>query len=299
MSAIDVSLALQARGFSGPLSFLSRRGRLPSIKCVKEDVSLHHVKRDALLASAPSGKVRLRSVLRAARRDFLSGGFDWRSLFADAAAASTASLAKEIREGSQALGWLNRVNRMQSELDPVWPHLLASDRDTLISRFLPDLMHKLAGIPVQNAERLHALFASGQQHNLHGVRDVRALDGRFLATFADGATASADYVINATGTARHLSSVLVRSLLDRGLARKRDTGGLDSHPISGQLMDSGGQPVAGLYALGHLTCGVNPVINHVGAIVAKAAVLAELLGRQLSPPTDAARPVPQGLALAG
>lgn len=283
LSAIDVAIVLAQGGVGGPVTLVSRQARLPAIKCVKVKPALPHTSAQVAAwraqGATPDG-IGMRAVLRCTRRDLRAIGFDWRTLFAPAMATSADSMAAQIAAAAAPVDWLNQVNAMQSALDPVWARVREHERARFIVRCMPDLLHKLAGIPAANAQRVHQLMQAGQLRNVAGVRSVRHDGAAFVATLADGATVTADYVVNATGPARRAEGALCQALLDGGLARRHAAGGLDCIAQSGALVGGHGAVVPHLYALGHLSCGVHPVINNMSAIVAKAGDLAPLLAPQ-------------------
>ena len=277
LSAIDVAIALHHSGFRGNMAFISRRGRLPWIKSKRAPVTLLHVDGPGLIARAGRHGIGMRDVLRAARQDFATIGFDWRLLFAPGSPDTSEGLVSKLRKAGESSPWLNMLNAMQSELDPVWPSLRTEQRQTFIQRFLPDLLHKLASVPAQNLERVSSMLQSGQLRNLHGLKGLTSVGGKFIAQFADGSTASADAVINATGPSPQASGPLFAAIVGRKLAVPEPAGGLVCCPRSGALTSGANETVEGLHVLGHPSCGTNPIINNVVSIVGKARSVAEQL----------------------
>lgn len=273
LSALDAAVALREGGHAGPIHLASRSGRLPAVRAPRTPCRFAHTRCVDLVRRAATGGLGLRDILRPVRRDLRAVGFDWTELFRRGPPDTPERFHARRLEATQEVRWLTVLNALQEELDPAWAHLRDDERALLIQRFVPDLLHKLSAIPPINAERLDALLCSGSVTVHGGLLGVHRAPGGPCATFRDDPSLVADALIDATGIPRRLTGALYASLLEAGRARALDSGGIDACPTTGRLLDADGRLDPRLYALGHPTCGIHPVINNVAAIVARAREL--------------------------
>jgi uncharacterized NAD(P)/FAD-binding protein YdhS len=275
LSAIDAAIALHEGGHRGMLYLASRSGRLPSVRAPRPDCLLSHTRREALLVRTRTadGGLGLRDILRFVRRDLHAAGLNWRDLFRSSEPDTLESFRARRAEAEGEIRWLTTVNLLQGELDTIWARLRPDQLSLLVCRFVPDLLHKLAAIPMANACRLEAMLSAGTLAVSGGLRGVVVLDRRYHAVLASGATITADCLVNATGMPRRLRGELYESLYEQGLAKEQEGGGLDACPLTGRVRTLDGCLNDRLYALGHPTCGVHPIINNVTTIVARSREL--------------------------
>jgi len=275
LSAIDTAIALHESGHQGMLYLASRSGRLPAVRAPRTDCQPGHTWCEALLLQARSADsgLGLRDILRFARRDLRAAGLNWKDLFLPSEPDTLESFRARRAEAEGEIRWLTVINLLQGELDPIWAMLRPNQLSLLISRFVPDLLRNLAAIPMANAHRLEAMLSAGTLAVSGGLQEIAVRDRRYYAVLASGVTITADCLVNATGIPRRLRGELYESLYKQGLAKELRGGGLDACPLTGRVRTADGCLNDRLYALGHPTCGVHPIINNVAAIVARSREL--------------------------
>ncbi|GGT14413.1 hypothetical protein GCM10014713_03880 [Streptomyces purpureus] len=284
LSAVDTALTLREAGHRGRVMMVSRRGVLPEVK------SHYEVVRDAYeqAAGAPlSGDVTtLKSALEASRA-FLSTGAP--------AKDSVSAFKDSVRhaEHPTANGFAHRYSTHLG-MDQVWPRLSEAEMLAFMRAHHAEFLHKNAAIPLVNGRKLLSMIMSGAL-TVHGALLAVRPDpeGGFRLTFKDGATRTADSVVNATGPSRYLVAPgarhLYAHLLHEGRLRELSTGGARVTYPDGALIGRDGQPVPGLHAVGHPTIGSHPYINNVELIVSNSALVARAVCRDLQRGRTAAR----------
>lgn len=252
LTAVDVLLALRARGHRGRVTALSRRGLLPRV----------HAPHPTLPLAPLVGSPRLRSLL---------GDF-------------RARLAEAARQGGD---FRSALDAIRPETAPLWAGLPPTERRRFMRhlRALWDVhRHRLAPSIDQTvrAER----DAGGFRVRAGRVREVHAeADGLLLRFRPRGARAlealRVAAIVNCTGPGKLADhpGTLIGSLLAAGQVRLDPLGlGLSTDP-EGRLLDARGRAQAGLWTLGPPRRGDVWESTAVPEIRVQARALAEALLR--------------------
>jgi uncharacterized NAD(P)/FAD-binding protein YdhS len=224
LTMVDVVLMLDARGFSGRIVALSRRGLLP--------------KRHA--APEPWEKI--------AEKPGQSGSW----------------LVRALRERAHAIGWSNAVDELRPYTQALWAQAEESDRARFLRHMRPwwDVhRHRLAPAV---ADRLEALRASGRLQVVAGKtlafhEDTEGVAVRYRPRGEDAPRdLRVQRIVNCTGPQGDLlrtSEPLLRTLAARGAIRPDPEHlGLDV-TVSGQVVRANGSASDQLFALGPMTRG--------------------------------------------
>jgi uncharacterized NAD(P)/FAD-binding protein YdhS len=226
LTMVDTVLSLLDQGHRGPITAVSRRGLLP-LRHEEARPYTSFLHPDVL----PSTVLDVLIALKADARRAVADGYDWRSAF----------------------------DALRPHHHRIWAHLPMEERRRFLRHARPFWeVHRHRMAP-QVADRIAAARAAGQLTILPG----RLKDAALTATGLDlhiverggGATRvlSPDALINATGTNCDYTRIrhpLVRSLLDRGLARPDPLRlGLDVTE-GGAVIAADGTPAPRLLAFG-------------------------------------------------
>ena len=222
LTAIDAALLLREAGHRGPLVALARRGLMPRVHGEPEPVPP--------LAEAP--------------------------------AAATLPLLKQLRARSTEIGWRAAIDQLRPHTQDLWRRMPLPEKQ----RFL---RHARAWWDVHRHRMAPEVAAQVESLQQEGV--LRFVAGRILSSrrAGDGAQVSirrrggealeleVGRIVNCTGPGDISGShqPLVRQLLDAGLGRPDALGmGLDTDHL-GRLLAADGRPQDDLFALGPLTKG--------------------------------------------
>lgn len=255
LSALDVILSAEDAGFKGRYIAISRRGLL-----VQERLDLTAWPDVLDPQDLPT---QLSQVVAAARR-----------------------ARRSIRQND---GHLHQIaGAIRPHLPELWERATLREKRQFIRHLRPfweNILHRAAPVSV---ERLQAIQRAGRFTQVSGRLTGldRAEDGSLAVQWTPRGsqvtrTVRADRVIGADGFEfdwRKVSDPLVKDLLAQGLVHPDDTGfGIAAHGASGQVLDSAGQGVDGLYAVGHPLRGVNWESNSIGEQLAGAIRTAEFI----------------------
>lgn len=227
LSMADVVLGLRAKGHTGPITAVSRRGLLSR----PQGLFIGDI--DFLAGEAPPTTAL--GLLRLARR--------------------------RVREADPGLGWQPIADALRSGLPVIWGALPAGEKARVLRRLLPFWdVHRFRIAP-QVHEALARDTETGGFRVERGGLDGLARDGdRLIVSLTRPAgerdTRAFDAVVLCTGPEKDLrNNRLVASLLGSGLARLDDTGLGIAVDARSRVLDRDGRATPTLLAFGPMTRG--------------------------------------------
>jgi len=256
LTMVDQVLALEARGHSGPITAVSRRGFVPNDHCPRRT--------DPVLIDIPDGKLALRALARqviAAARAEDAAGRDWRAVI-DGLRPVTQELWRRLDHADR--------RRFCRHLECIWSvarHRMAPSIAARVSAA------RGAGRLVVRAGRVVAVKRTprGVTVGLH-ARGGRTVE---LASF--------DWMINCSGTGRIAVNAIeapLGQLVSQGLVRPDRLGrGVDITP-EGEAVGRSGETTRGLYALGPMGAGSLMEITAVPDIRGQCAGIARRIAAE-------------------
>jgi uncharacterized NAD(P)/FAD-binding protein YdhS len=225
LTGVDMAIALRARGFKGIIHLLSRHGLLPE---------KHKARQSWPAFWTPAAPRTIRGLLRLVREQVEAAernGTDWRAVI-DSLRGSTLAIWQSLP--------VKEKRRFLRHLRPYWEvhrHRVAPEIGCLLEQQI----------------------ASGEIETHAGrIVDCREQEGKTRVTFRDRNTGDyvhlmVDRVVNCTGPetdCRKLNDVLVRNLLEQGMARPDALSlGLDAAE-DGALIDAHGLASNVIYVVG-------------------------------------------------
>lgn len=259
LSALDAMIHAQTQGFRGNFVSVSRRGLLVA---PRRDVTPWPTFWDA---QALPGS--LRSVVReaiAARHRIRQAGDDWQRL----------------------------AGAIRPHLPALWAQADNTERRRFIRHLRPYWELGLHRAAPESGAWLQSLDAAGRHQKLTGrvLRVAPATDGRVTVTWqARGdrrpQTIHVDRVLNTRGFEfdwNRIDDPLLRNLVGKGYVTPHETGfGIAAQAATGQVLQ-GGEPLDGLYAVGHPLRGVAWESNAIGEQVAGATATAQALAARVN-----------------
>lgn len=262
LTAIDVVMALRARGHQGPISLMSRKGCLPAVRRKPVHHELRHltVSRLEELHKA-NGGLGFEDLLGLVNAELAEAGADIGRV--EAGLASTTRTVERLRDDlGSALedddpGWTVLRDAMVACGQDAW-YLLRNEDKAWIRASHETLMRNCCPMPPSNAQRLLTMFDSGQLEMLPGVRSIAPRAG---GGFRVGAQRDIDVdVVVAASTPADREPApearpLLESLVSRGSAVPHPFGGVRVERTTSRLITWRGVPSDRLYGLGEITHG--------------------------------------------
>ncbi|MFE6778054.1 FAD/NAD(P)-binding protein [Streptomyces sp. NPDC057702] len=274
LTAVDVVVALAARGYQGRISLLSRGGVLPYVWQRPTGHQPTHVTVERVTrAHRERGQLALSDLVDLLRAELADAGEDVDALTAQLSATRTADPVRRLREQLAEVDD-PRIGRrvLQQTAHTVGPHawrlLREPDRAWLRRHHRTAVSVASPMVPV-NASVLMRLLDSGQLTIASGVRSVEPANGGFRIRDADGertTSALVNAVNAATQAAPDPTRPLIHSLTTTGLATPHPAGGL--LPTDPRL-----------HVIGDLSGGGPFLTSSVAGVAPQASRAAAALGR--------------------
>lgn len=262
LTAVDVVMALRARGHQGPITMASRNGLLPAVRRppVRHDLC-HLTVSNIERVTAEKGGLTLEDVIDLAKAELRECG------------AEAGAIADDLGRTTPAVRRLrDDLAHAHEDSDPGWPVLrdgmVACGQDAWYLLSEPDkarvrtrhqtLMRHCCPMPPANAARVLDLFDTGRLGIVRGIRSIRPATGGGFEIGAER-DVTVDVVINASTPADHLPPPEARSLFAslsaQGLIVSHPFGGLRIGRTTSRLITWRGVADPRLHALGDITHG--------------------------------------------
>jgi uncharacterized NAD(P)/FAD-binding protein YdhS len=279
LTAVDVAVALHARGHAGPVRMYSRSGVLPYVRRPGPDWSAEHLTDRIADLNISRGGLRLADLERVFDEEVRAWGGEAGGLFPPPPLHDPLSWLRRQRErphDPRDLATFIFQKSVPTHWGDIWHALDPEDkRGILNSPTLRDIMSRCCPMPQVNADKLIAMLDSGQL-SIHGGVETVEPASRGFSVHLPTTTQHADYVVNAATPATYGVHPgverLVTSAVDQGLARRHACGGLEVAGTTGAV--HGGRGTGGVYAVGDLTRGAFFFIFGLPVLVRRSADVA-------------------------
>ncbi|WP_431954813.1 FAD/NAD(P)-binding protein [Nocardia lijiangensis] len=279
LTAVDIAVALAANGHTGPISLLSRSGRLPFVQ--QRPVRLnpvHLTPAAARDAAAEHGELRFAQLVSLLRTELAALGQDFDTLAAEITGAEdpVTGLRRQLdavdapHHGRRLLAMVIRT------VGPTaWPLLAQPDREMLRTGHFRTINSLSSPMVPHNARIVLRLLETGQLRLRAGVTKIEARTGGGF-TVHDARQWSADTVFNAVNppayTTPAATQPLIGALLTMGAAEPHPAGGLRAEPGTRRLL-VGGAPDPSWHVLGNLAADSMFIATNPPGLAAEAAGL--------------------------
>ncbi|GAA2966119.1 FAD/NAD(P)-binding protein [Actinokineospora diospyrosa] len=267
LTAVDVVLALAARGHQGKIRVFSRRNVLPAVR----QRPIHHVLRHFTPArfralAAGGARLTLSDLIAVMAAELAEVGEDIATVSRELDSVRTEDaverLRRQLAEVDSPSVAMRVVQQAVPEAGPdIWPLLTEQDKNLVLAEHDRALMSLCCPMPPGNAAALLRLIDSGQVELVSGLVGIEPTGHGFRLATARGEHATehrADVVVNGVNARlRKLSekaTPLFSSLVSTGVAEPHPRGGLHVERATSRLtVDGKANPR--LYGLGDPTLG--------------------------------------------
>lgn len=273
--AIDWVLQLIDRDFRQPMLMVSPSGRLPAVRplsLLEERFGIV----DSIIVRSYATKERLGPdvidfiIFAILERFGVTPGHlhTYCTLFRG---GGREMLERTLAESDREQPLFEAVQAIDRLVPTVWRWASEAGRAHIMTKWAR--IHALLSyaIPPSNATALLSLLDSGRLETKGGLIGARRVNGRFLLDLSspsgDARVEPVDILINATGYEGRLGNVnndLVQSMLASGLLCEAPYGGARMDYETGQVLDSNGRKIDGLFiAGGNLTRTAGYALNSI------------------------------------
>jgi uncharacterized NAD(P)/FAD-binding protein YdhS len=294
LTAVDIAVALQHRGHSGPVRMYSRSGLLPLVRRPGPVWTAKHLTPDRLADfMSHCGSLRIGEVKRLYDREVRAWGGEPPDLIrTQPQTGLEASLRRQLDQPHDAsdLGAFIFQKLTPVGWQDIWYALNADEQRRILASpsAMRIIMSWCCPMPPVNGEKILAMLQSGQLQVSSGLRSIvpdrDAFDVQRTTT-----TERADYIVNAVTPPPAFgvhpgAQRLVDSAVGHGLARRHHAGGLEVSAASGAVLAD--RPSGGLYALGDLTRGAFLLTYAIPSIVSRSIDIARAIHEDVQDRAD-------------
>lgn len=278
LSAVDAAIFLSDNGHQGPITFMSRSGKLPKVQGDPVPFKRRHVFYE-LARELENGSgdplLRLTSVLVEELSQVMNGDWSW-VLEKD---SSLEQLESDVRAAqNQQVRWQSVLSSTAPLVERYWNCLSADSQQLFMTKFNATWMAYRHAMPIKNALKILRLLKRCQLRVVRG--DTITWDQVFTAKTSIG-NIEASYVIEATGQESNVDRIaapLVKSAIQNGL--------LSPHAIGGVNVDFRTLEASpNLFVMGSLTRGKHFYVSATDRVASHAFRIAKAL--TLDPFTNA------------
>jgi|GEM_PF-1424093 len=288
LTAIDILRKLQQRKHQGPIWMVSRSGMLPAVLANEiPPYPLKYLTQTTFVNLTDSGvnPLPLKNLM----------DLFWKEISdAQGYSCDLKSVQKSIRDIS-ALQWLNQqITRAEVVAPPwqqvlfaiypivssIWAMLPLEDQKTFLKDYYSLFMTYLAAFPLDNARMVRSALESGQLKIYGGMESIKQVNNQYNLTINDQNSITAKHLFNATCTGHDPSVIrLYKRMLERGIIRKDELGGIEVNPHTLQVTSKAGKLNQQLFAVGELTKGVCWEATDINGAAFQARRTATLIAR--------------------
>lgn len=284
LTAVDSAATLAANGHTGPISFVSRSGTLPSVQKRPARLELRHLTPAAVLAAATSGGLTFDHLAGLMRAELADLGQDFDTFAAEILATESEPPVDRLRRQLAEVDSPHHGPRLLTMAIRVagplaWPLLPESDRSMLRDRYFRTINGLSSPMVPHNAKIILRLLDSGQLRLRPGVTEIEARpSGGF--TIADERQWTSDVVVNAVNPTAYTTPADTEPLINALLA----AGAAELHPAGGLTVDRDtratsvhGRPDPTWHVLGNLAADSMFIATNPPGLAAEANRLARIL----------------------
>ncbi|WP_067848354.1 FAD/NAD(P)-binding protein [Nocardia lijiangensis] len=285
LTAVDIAVALTANGHTGPISLLSRSGRLPFVQQRPVRLNPVHFTPAAVRdAAAEHGDLRFAHLVSLLRTELAALGQDFDTLAAEITGAEdpVTGLRRQLDEVDAPHHGRRLLAMVIRTVGPTaWPLLAQPDREMLRTGHFRTINSLSSPMVPHNARIVLRLLDTGQLRLRAGVTKIEARTGGGF-TVHDARHWPADTLFNAVNppayTTPAAAQPLIGALLTAGAAEPHPAGGLRAEPGTRRLL-VGDAPDPSWHVLGNLAADSMFIATNPPGLAAEAAGLVrELFG---------------------
>ncbi len=266
LSAIDSVISLVENGHRGKIFLISRSKYLPSIKSTDLPQCIRSI--NSLLESRIKNEksISIKYVIKL-MEEFVSCYSGEKACFLkwlNRPLDPVEYIRYELIEYSKKMRtiWDALFSEGNNLIELIWNKLPAKEKLWFLERFKSKWISYRVGIPKQNAIKILKFIESGQVSIVGTKRSPVYDDTEKLFVVEEsgqGSLIKVKFLVNATGSPVNvddMQSTLINNMIQRGLVRKHEHGGIYVDFSSATVIDNNGNHVNKLYAIGVITSGV-------------------------------------------
>jgi uncharacterized NAD(P)/FAD-binding protein YdhS/folate-dependent phosphoribosylglycinamide formyltransferase PurN len=269
LTAIDTGIFLAENGHRGPITFISRSGRLPKVQGATSPFDRRYALNCLARDVEGSPNRAFFKVMQGIQEEIdRTNAIDWCKV--KTVYEPLAELRSDITKAeSGAIPWQAVINATAPLVERYWSCFSSRDKETFLRDHSSSWVTYRHAMPLENARKILALMEQGQLRVVRGGR-VRSTSSEFMV-ISEGAEIRSRFLIEAIGQEYdpyQIDSPLLQRLLSSELVK--------SHPAGGISVDfSTLAATKGIYVIGSMTRGVHFYTSAIDRNAAHAERIAD------------------------
>lgn len=300
LTATDVAIVLAQNGHKGPIKMLSRTPELPVIRSVVRPYTLLHLnltKLNSILKK--NNNITLRCILRLLRKELSLIKVDWRDVIfrSKKEIAPEEYFKQRLSDSTKEEAWQSILVATDHVIEHYWHFLSRRDKDYFMDNIHRRWNSSRAPLPATTAYKLNYLILEGQLSFCSGLKNISiSHTQKFIAEISEGEKAKFnkrarqnflefDWLINATGPARHINDSvggIYSDLIESGLAQKDKYGGIKVVFETSAVINSLGYSDETLYAVGQPANGTYYFVSSLEMISLRSKSTAKAISKKIT-----------------
>lgn len=281
LTAIDIALSLNYLGHCSNVTMLSRLYINPRVRNITIiPYTLKFLTTSAIWQKKDSNhKITLKELLKLFRKELKQNNIYWKQFFVEDNKNFTFTelIVSELEAAKYDRKWQNILSATNEVIEEAWHALDDKSKEIFIKYFQRMWLNHRTPIPPINAGLLSKMTEQKKLFSGAGLDDLKydwkvhkyigiAKENQFVF----------DWVINATGPARHIQpeDELMYNLIQSGIVRKHPFGGIDVDFNTSAIINNQNHININIRALGHNTIGVYNYTSSLEMITKKAEKIA-------------------------
>lgn len=271
LTAMDAVIFLAENGHKGPITLVSRNGRLPKVQGIASRFQRRYVMHSLARDLETSDGGALDKVINTIKRELESLGWHKQCEWSEIKAPKDPllefrSAIKSAEDGD--VSWQSVLRATAPVVERYWNCMNLKEKETLLQDYMGIWFHYRHGMTLENARKVLTLIEKGQLRVVHSASKTR-WDCDHFSVAADGGDIQSKYFIEAAGQTFNAVSIelpLMKRLLGKRLLTPHPAGGI-SVDFSTLLASNN------IYVIGSMTRGthfftnsVDRSANHAGRI---------------------------------
>ena len=266
LSAIDATISLFTSGHRGQVYLFNRSGLCHTPNLLLKRVKNQYFTEELIRYVLPKRKRRLLFLLSAFNKELKK---QYNITIHDVFTYNRLSEEDNYK-------WQSIMHQSSQLFEQCWHYLSDNEKHYFYKCLYKHWLSKRVSVASPNHDKITLWQQRGLLDIYSGLNGVSQAESCFHFQLKDK-TLQTDFAINATGSPRDVSSVvLMHNIVNNGLTDFNQYGGITVSFETGKLI-KGTHIQHHLYAIGHITCGTYLFTSHMRHILDKAKIISNAI----------------------
>ncbi|WP_412521186.1 FAD/NAD(P)-binding protein [Staphylococcus simulans] len=275
LSSLDVIRYVVKHHPNLPLTAVSRRGALPSVRGEMPDITLKHLTKDNFneIIKSHFGVVPLERAIQLFKQECEDLNIPLQQLINRKVGDPIKDLKYDLAHPEILGVFQSLLETIKENMNWIWNSLSIEDQRTFMKDYMPIMKANSNPMPPRTARLIIEEIEAGHLLIKSGLEKVTQENDAFIFKYKDSdASEQYNVVINATGPRTQLKDLddddaFLIDIANRQIVQAHPMGGIQIVPETNQVISPRYGTLPHLIAIGQITNGINQARNGVNMIV--------------------------------